>query len=136
MISQAHQTQLGLAKFGRVVRQNWWKFAVLFAVLSFLQLGWAFTVTSCPGGSNQEEAKIQTGNIKQSLDMYYTRTDPHEYPKELDQLVDRNIMQEVLSDPWGQPYVYVRTSESDYVLFSAGPDGIAGNEDDIGRVSR
>lgn len=36
-------------------------------------------------------------------------------------------------DPWGRPYIYTREAVRgiDYDLFSAGPDGIEGTDDDI-----
>lgn len=34
-------------------------------------------------------------------------------------------------DPWGKPYVYSKTGEGSYDLFSAGPDGRDGTADDI-----
>lgn len=37
------------------------------------------------------------------------------------------------ADPWGNPYIYKCPSENgqEYDILSAGPDSIAGNEDDI-----
>ncbi|MFP4599038.1 MAG: type II secretion system protein GspG [Persicimonas sp.] len=90
-----------------------------------------FYVVGALDDANQEEAKIQMGNIKQSLDMYYTRTDPHQYPESLNELVDRNIMQEVPKDPWGEDYVYRREGRSDFTLMSKGKDMSEGTEDDI-----
>ncbi|MFP4599039.1 MAG: type II secretion system protein GspG [Persicimonas sp.] len=134
MISPIRMTQFGMWKFGRALWRNRWKLLGVIGVPAFLLSGMVylyFAGFTCGGDSNHLEAEIQMGNIKQSLDMYYTRTDPHEYPESLDQLVDRNIMKEVPSDPWGQPYVYARASESEFVLFSAGPDGIAATDDDV-----
>lgn len=45
------------------------------------------------------------------------------YPAGLDKVGDTR-------DPWGRPYVYNAT-QTGYVLFSAGPDGIPGTPDDI-----
>lgn len=41
------------------------------------------------------------------------------------------ITQGVPNDPWGNPYVYDQTSEDAFTLFSVGPDGVSGTEDDI-----
>ncbi len=90
-----------------------------------------FYVVGALDDANKEEAKIQMGNLKQSLDMYYTRSDPHEYPDNLDQLVDKNIMKEVPVDPWGESYVYRRDGRTEYTLKSKGPDTSEGTEDDI-----
>ncbi|QDG50112.1 prepilin-type N-terminal cleavage/methylation domain-containing protein [Persicimonas caeni] len=90
-----------------------------------------FYVVGALEEANIKEAKIQMGNLNQSLDMYYTRTDPHEYPESLQKLVDRNIMQEVPSDPWGEQYVYRRDSRNEFTLMSKGPDMTEGTEDDI-----
>ena len=34
-------------------------------------------------------------------------------------------------DPWGSPYIYAKSSMTNYSLSSAGADGIAGTDDDI-----
>ncbi len=47
----------------------------------------------------------------------------------------RPFLKKMLFDPWGKEYQYARPGRRDssgFDLFSAGPDGIAGNEDDIG----
>ena len=36
-----------------------------------------------------------------------------------------------LRDSWGQPFLYPKTGETDFVLSSAGPDRQMGTEDDI-----
>ncbi len=38
-------------------------------------------------------------------------------------------------DPWGHPYTILCT-ETDYKVRSAGPDGILGNEDDLGTATK
>ena len=36
------------------------------------------------------------------------------------------------NDPWGNPYVYQCPGQyGDYDIYSNGPDGVAGNEDDV-----
>ncbi|NNE92280.1 MAG: type II secretion system major pseudopilin GspG [Verrucomicrobiales bacterium] len=47
----------------------------------------------------------------------------------------RPFLKKTLLDPWGNEYQYQRPGKRDsggFDLFSAGPDGVAGNEDDIG----
>ena len=62
------------------------------------------------------------------------------YPKTLNDLVtgNRKYIREMRNDPWGNPYVYrpgTNTKLADYQIFSAGPDGIPGNEDDVTSTS-
>lgn len=41
---------------------------------------------------------------------------------------------EIPNDPWNQKYIYIspgKNNPSSYDLFSTGPDGVEGNEDDI-----
>ncbi len=45
------------------------------------------------------------------------------YPKSLEILTKRK-------DPWGRPYIY-NSTESGFMLFSSGPDGIEGTDDDV-----
>jgi general secretion pathway protein G len=59
-----------------------------------------------------------------------------DYPKSLDDLVggNRNYVREIRPDPWGNPYIYSPPTDmlkADYKIFSGGPDGVPGNEDDV-----
>lgn len=96
------------------------------------------------------EARIQkaradvNGGFKTALGMY--GVDTGSFPKSLQDLVqqpsdvqgwkgpyfDPAALQQ---DPWGHPYVYVfpgRKNTSGYDLYSLGPDGQDGTQDDIG----
>ncbi|MDF1852296.1 MAG: type II secretion system major pseudopilin GspG [Verrucomicrobiales bacterium] len=45
------------------------------------------------------------------------------------------LKEKVLTDPWGNKYIYLRPGKKDgggFDLYSAGADGVAGNSDDIG----
>lgn len=45
------------------------------------------------------------------------------------------VMKKVILDPWKNPYNYRRPAQKDkgpFDVWSSGPDGISGNEDDIG----
>jgi general secretion pathway protein G len=82
--------------------------------------------------ANKKEAKIEIGKMKNMLGTYYATTSPHTYPDQLKDLkTEKNITQEIPTDPWGNEYVYRKKSRSKYVLFSKGPDGKAGTSDDV-----
>jgi type II secretion system protein G len=61
------------------------------------------------------------------------------YPESLDDLLlahnqKRSYIKEPALDPWGNSYVYLPGTDTfgrDYTLFSSGPDGVPGNDDDI-----
>ena len=63
---------------------------------------------------------VQPGNAKNWRGPYF---DPPQLPK----------------DPWGNPYVYYypgKRSQGSYDLFSVGPDGKEGGDDDIGNWTK
>jgi len=83
--------------------------------------------------------------IRSALDMY--KLDNQYYPttdQGLDALVVKpesppepsnwnRYMEKIPADPWGNPYLYLEPGKhGDVDIFSAGPDGRADNEDDIG----
>ena len=83
--------------------------------------------------------------IRSALDMY--KLDNQHYPttdQGLDALVVKpesppepsnwnRYMEKIPADPWGKPYLYLEPGKhGDVDIFSAGPDGRVGNEDDIG----
>ncbi len=87
--------------------------------------------------------KTQIGVFKTALDMF--EVDNGAYPKSLDELVNQPngatewhgpyLQQGVPLDPWSHPYSYVvpgRHNPSGYDVWSAGPDGQDGTDDDIG----
>lgn len=77
------------------------------------------------------EAEVQIENLEQSLDMYYARSSPHEYPSYLSELKVRSIVEDLPKDPWGNDFVYVRLGGGQYELFSKGKDGKRNTDDDI-----
>ncbi|TVR04019.1 MAG: prepilin-type N-terminal cleavage/methylation domain-containing protein [Deltaproteobacteria bacterium] len=81
-----------------------------------------------------QDARVQVGQLGTALEEY--RVLVGEYPQSLDDLVRppgglAPIRREVGSDPWGNDFQYRRTSRDAFELFSAGPDGRPGTEDDI-----
>ncbi|MBP8128611.1 MAG: type II secretion system major pseudopilin GspG [Candidatus Hydrogenedentes bacterium] len=62
--------------------------------------------------------------------------DNGKYPQRLEDLVsgNRKYVRELNNDPWGNPYIYTPPSgatSDDFDVFSAGPDGQPGTEDDV-----
>ena len=58
------------------------------------------------------------------------------YPLTLANLMTptRNYVKEIVNDPWGNPYNYVPATSAklaDYQVYSSGPDGEPGTEDDV-----
>jgi len=98
--------------------------------------------------SNHKAAATQVFMFESAVDMYYMTTmqhpsglidlldpprDPKARPKWLGPYLDRKRSQ--LIDPWGAPYQYVVQgfmNKDRYDVWSLGPDGHNGTEDDIG----
>jgi general secretion pathway protein G len=91
------------------------------------------------------QAKGQIGLFSTPLDMYHA--DMGDYPPALDALVapppdagnsgwaGPYLKSQPPFDPWGRPYNYLpegRHNPDQYDLWSSGPDGIDGTDDDIG----
>lgn len=62
------------------------------------------------------------------------------YPASLEDLVSgrRRYVRELQPDPWGNPYNYKAPTDvllGDYVIFSSGPDGAPGSDDDVTSTS-
>ena len=83
-----------------------------------------------------EEARIARAQqdidvLSSAIDMYALDNND-KYPPNLSSLKGgkRDYVKKIEKDPWGNEYRYDVKNKS-YVVSSAGPDGIAGNEDDI-----
>lgn len=120
----------------------------LLLVLSILALLAGLVLPKLVGTRKTAEVKTtitQIGAFKNALDLF--EVDNGHYPTGKNGLNDlivkpRNAssdwhqyLDNIPSDPWGHPYIYEcpgRHNPNGFDISSAGPDGQAGNEDDIG----
>ena len=60
-------------------------------------------------------------------------TTPNALPESLEDLTegDQPLTKEIPTDPWGNPYVYRKIDETEFEIFSVGPDGVEGTDDDV-----
>ena len=91
-------------------------------------------------------AKAQVSNIADALDTFevdvgrYPTTEEgllslYEQPGSAKGWTKPYIKQKIGNDPWGHPYIYRFPGQKNpkgFDVFSAGPDGTEGTEDDIG----
>lgn len=111
----------------------------LMLVVIIISILAAMVVPNFVGRSQQARVaacKADIATIGLALDMY--EMDNGNYPESLSSLRNttggRNYLKKDPKDPWGRPYIYKLpgTHNNDYDLFSAGPNGIEGDDDDIG----
>lgn len=93
-----------------------------------------------------QAAKAQIASIEKSLNTYFL--DCGHFPAELEYLISpppegadhcwdkRGYLEDkkLPLDPWGRPFFYIAPGENrpdSFDLYSAGPDGQAGTEDDV-----
>ena len=84
-------------------------------------------------------AKGEIASYSNAIDLYALDHND-QYPKSLKDLVGgkRNYVRNLTNDPWGNAYIYKEPTDvlkADYQIYSAGPDGIAGSEDDVTATS-
>jgi len=107
-------------------------------VLVFLALiiGFTATVYASPamfGGGYLMESRTEVDNLDRMVEQYTLMRHPPEAPETLARLTmgDTPITKKVPVDPWDNEYMYRKTGERDWVIFSCGPDGEPDTEDDI-----
>jgi len=94
-------------------------------------------------GGRVQESQIRTAkgdimSLSTAIDLYALDHNDT-YPPTLAALTEavngrRNYVKELRNDPWGNPYNYKPATsalKADYEVWSSGPDGIPGNEDDV-----
>ena len=118
-------------------------------LLAILGIGLLYALPRPKFGSRDAARHVATradinGDIKFALDRF--EVDNGNYPKSLQDLVQppadaKNWHGSYLDstnlpvDPWGNPYIYEypgKHNKNGYDLFSTGPDGKTGTDDDIG----
>ena len=118
---------------------------VVVVILGILAAVVVPRVMDRPDQARISAAKTNINAIRSALDMY--KLDNHVYPSTdqgLQALVQRpssnpvppnwnRYMEKLPADPWGKPYLYLQPGKhGDVDVFSAGPNGRTGDEDDIG----
>ncbi len=96
-----------------------------------------------PHGSSKGAAMAQVGILAASVDLYHQ--DVSAYPTSFGDLLqppadgkgawNGPYLKDLPADPWGKSYRYRRPglfSPESYDIWSAGPDGLDGTNDDIG----
>ena len=92
--------------------------------------------------SQVRAAKGDITSVSTAIDLYALDHNDT-YPSALDMLTaavngKRSYVRDLPIDPWGNPYNYKPATSAlaaDYDIWSSGPDGIPGNEDDVTRSS-
>ena len=141
-LNQAKQT------IGRGRRQGAFTLVEMLLVITIIGILAALVVPKMMGRSEQARqaaARSDLSSIKTALDAF--EVDNGYYPKGKNGLGDLiqtprdarawhgPYLDNVPTDPWGNPYIYEfpgKHNPSSYDLYSAGPDGKPGNDDDIG----
>lgn len=98
----------------------------------------AMVVTTYGGRVHETQVRAAKGDIasySNAIDLYALDHNDT-YPKSLNDLVtgDRTYVREVKNDPWKNAYIYKEPNDvkkANYIIFSAGPDGIPNTEDDV-----
>jgi general secretion pathway protein G len=89
--------------------------------------------------SQIRRAKADIMSYSNAVDLYALDHNDN-YPRTLNDLItgNRRYVRELSTDPWGNPYNYkpgTDTKKADFVIFSSGPDGIPGTDDDVTSTS-
>ncbi len=79
------------------------------------------------------EARIEINQLSNLCDAYYLSSSPRSLPDNLEQLAEgpSPLTENVPKDPWGADYIYKKNSNRDFEIYSMGPDGVEGTEDDV-----
>lgn len=83
--------------------------------------------------ANERTARMEIGQLNQMVQNFYLTTTPNRVPNTLEELTEgpAPLAERIPRDPWGNDYVYIRRSNRDYEIFSPGPDGVEGTDDDV-----
>jgi general secretion pathway protein G len=115
---------------------------VVMAIIGMLAVMVAPNIFNQQAGAQRDAALSQIASLEAALDTY--RLDVGEYPDSLEGLRENDsgraswngpyLRRGVPLDPWNNEYVY-DSNDREFTLFSYGPDGERGGEDDDADVS-
>lgn len=108
---------------------------VVIAIIGILSTAIGVGVVNYMSKAKIDSAEAQLDTVAGSLTLYAAENG---YPSDLRVLVEQKpplLKEKRLEDPWGNELVYnypaSRNPDNRFDLCSKGPDGVAGNEDDV-----
>ena len=118
---------------------------LVMAILVILGSMVGFQIINMKKGADEDAARLQIGMFEQQLDAY--RLHVGSYPTANQGLAALRVQpadlanpakwrgpyanKDIPTDPWGNPYQYELVTAEQFRIWSWGPDGIDGSEDDI-----
>lgn len=110
---------------------------VVITIMTMIMGAVGVGVMSYLDKSKIKQARIDIATISNALDLY--KTEFGKYPDSedgLSRLVEEKILKEKKApkDPWGNDFIYIypgSNNEDSFDLYSFGPDGKEGGNDDI-----
>lgn len=92
-----------------------------------------YSLMGIMGESDRKTATIEIRKLSETAATYYLSQSPRAYPDELSDLSSgpSPLVEELPKDPWGNAYIYEKPSPTSFKIYSAGPDGQPGTEDDV-----
>lgn len=94
----------------------------------------AYNVVGYMKNAKIKEASAEVEQIRGFIESYHLIHG--NLPRELSQLEEEvdgygSITERMPNDPWDSPYEYSTSNDNSYTLYSMGPDGQSGSQDDI-----
>lgn len=107
---------------------------IVLTIMAGIMAFAAYSVVGYLKSSKIKDAEAEVNQMRGFIDTF--RVMHNRLPQSLDELSEEvdglgQITDEVPNDPWDNPYEYSGGNDGTFVLFSAGPDGSTGTEDDI-----
>jgi general secretion pathway protein G len=107
---------------------------LVMVIMTVLAGAVAFSVTGRGTEARIARVKSDLSTYQRAVEAYALEHND-KYPTSLSDLSggEKEYIQKVKNDPWGQPYVFRVPGKKHprYDLFSRGPDGLEGTEDDV-----
>lgn len=83
--------------------------------------------------ANVKTAQMEAQQLESMVENFYMTTTPSRLPDNLEELTEGSapLTEEIPTDPFNNDYVYDKQGNREFEIYSAGPDGVEGTEDDI-----
>lgn len=107
---------------------------IVLTIMAGIMAFAAYNVVGYMKNAKIREAQSEVGQIRGFIDLF--RVNHNRLPDELAELEQEvdgfaKITNKVPNDPWDNPYDYSTSNDNTFILFSLGPDGQSGSDDDV-----
>lgn len=133
MRTTAQRIQEGTRRFRKPRGMTLVEIMIVVTIMASVAGVVGFFVFGALDRANVRTAQMEIQQLESMVENYYMTTTPSRIPDNLEELTEgpAPLTEDIPQDPWGNDYIYNKEGDRQFTIYSAGPDGVEGTDQDV-----